>query len=97
MQGSGARGPLFIVSWILGMVGLYFIVKHSYNTGHIVHQPDLIVAKVVLIVSVLLALPYDWSLPLQRYRLIADAIAFGLCIILLLRAPKAAIGSQPAC
>ena len=91
MEDNGAKGHLFIVSWILGMIGLFFIVKHSFSTGNIMHQPDLIIAKMLLVVGVFFALPYDWSLPLQRYRLIADAIAFSICIALLLRAPKTAV------
>ena len=73
---------LFTLSWLVSLVGLFSAVAHCWTTRH-QRQVWLLVSKSLLVVSILLALPYQWPLALARYRLIGNAVLFAACAALL--------------
>lgn len=76
------KNILFIISWIIGSISILTFLIHCWETRD-VQQPWLLISKIGLLISISLSLPYIWSLNLQRYRLLGNAIVLIICISLL--------------
>lgn len=76
------KQTMFIVSWIIGLISMFSVVAHCWQTRSVV-QPYLLLSKVALVISISLSLPYVWDLELQRLRLISNIILMFICVIIL--------------
>ena len=76
---------MFLASWLISVIALLSVVMHCWTTRD-KKQPYLLASKVALMMSIALAIPYTWELPLQRYRLIGNIVINLLCAIILLTA-----------
>jgi hypothetical protein len=73
---------MYKVSTVLSVVSLLVLVKHCISTVHL-SQPTFLVSKVGALVSVALALPYQWEKPLARYRMLLTGCIYATIVFLL--------------
>ena len=73
-----SKEALFLVSWTVGTVSLVAASIHCFTTRN-TPQPWLLASKLTLAASIALALPYAWSLRLQRYRLLCNVAIYVMC------------------
>lgn len=76
------KQAMFMVSWIIGLISMFSVVAHCWQTTSVV-QPYLLLSKIALVISISLSLPYVWDLELQRYRLMGNITLMFICVILL--------------
>ena len=76
------KQAMFMVSWIIGLISMFSVVAHCWQTRSVV-QPYLLLSKVALVISISLSLPYVWELELQRFRLMGNITLIFICVILL--------------
>ena len=76
------KQTMFIVSWIIGLISMFSVVAHCWESRSVA-QPYLLLSKVAFVISITLSLPYVWELELQRFRLMGNITLMFICVILL--------------